>query len=214
MKLCKENPTFAYKINVENTFNLIERFVELGSKIIFFSTNLVFNGLNPFPDEKCNPSPLCEYGRLKFETEKKIIGLSNNVSIVRLSKVIDRNMQLFDRWKNQFLLNEKVKAFINYKISPISMNYLSNAMGQLLRNWTPGILHLSSHDEISYFEVAKFIAKKNGFKEDLVDPQTVECSDLFMDSIPYYVSLDMRYTAKMLNINIPSFHEALSFYNR
>ncbi|EMO45723.1 SDR family oxidoreductase [Leptospira santarosai] len=213
VKACKENPILAYKVNVEQTVALIERLIEFESKIIFFSTSLVFNGLNLNPKENDIVSPECEYGRLKCETEKKILSFCNNVSIVRLSKVIYKVFPLFDKWKYRLSLNEKVNAFDNYSISPISIEYLVHAMSELLKNWTSGILHLSSSDEITYFEIAKSIAKSSGFKESLIVPQAAKPSDIFMDYVPRHVSLDMSYTANTLNITIPSFYDALSFYN-
>ncbi|EMM95006.1 RmlD substrate binding domain protein [Leptospira interrogans serovar Zanoni str. LT2156] len=122
-------------------------------------------------------------------------------------------MPLFDKWKNQLLRNEKVYAFSNYSISPISIKYFNDAMAQLLKNWTPGILHLSSFDEITYFEVAKCVAKYFGFKEDLIVAQLAKADDISMDYVPMNVALDMNYTANALNITIPSFFDALSFYN-
>ncbi|MCH5433772.1 sugar nucleotide-binding protein [Leptospira interrogans] len=213
VKICKENPILTYKVNVEHTVALIKKLIKSGSKIIFFSTSLVFNGLHPNPKEKDIVSPICEYGRLKSETEKKILNLSDNVSIIRMTKVIHKGMPLFDKWKNQLLRNEKVHAFSNYSISPISIKYLNDAMAQLLKNWTPGILHLSSFDEITYFEVAKCVAKYFGFKEDLIVAQLAKADDISMDYVPMNVALDMNYTANALNITIPSFFDALSFYN-
>ncbi|TQE84053.1 sugar nucleotide-binding protein [Leptospira noguchii] len=213
VKACKENPGLAYKVNVEHTVALIERLIEFGSKIIFFSTSLVFNGLNFNPKESDTVSPECEYGHLKCETEKKILNFGDSVSIVRLSKVVHKVFPLFDKWRQHLSLNEKINVFDNYSISPISIEYLVHAMSELLKNWTSGVLHLSSSDEITYFEIAKSIAKSSGFKESLIVPQAAKASDIFLDYIPRHVSLDMNYTANALNITIPSFYDALSFYN-
>ncbi|EMO08161.1 RmlD substrate binding domain protein [Leptospira borgpetersenii str. Noumea 25] len=127
--------------------------------------------------------------------------------------MIHKEMPLFDKWKHHFSFNEKISAFDNYSISPISIEYLIYAMKHLLENWTSGILHLSSSDEITYFEIAKSIAKYSGFKESLVVPQTAKADDIFMDYVPMHASLDMNYTASALNITRPSFYDALSFYN-
>ena len=84
---CRSHPEESRKINVENTINIASKLVDKGTAIIFPSTNLVFDGLQPLCKVDDSVCPPTEYGRQKDETDKGLIKLGGNIVLVRCTKI-------------------------------------------------------------------------------------------------------------------------------
>ena len=96
--------------------------------------------------------------------EDKILD-SNLNSVVRLTKVLDQKSDLVFDWIKKIKNEETIEAFDNIKISPISRNFVSDFINDWCSNiYNQNIFHLSSDIEISYFDLAKIIAKKTSSK--------------------------------------------------
>lgn len=81
---CETHKEEAHKINVEGTRNVIDACFEIGTKIIFTSSNAVYDGNNPPYNEKSKTNPLDVYGRTKVEGEELIRKSSSPHIILRL----------------------------------------------------------------------------------------------------------------------------------
>src|SRR5437867_1188785 len=69
---CQENPSLARKVNVEATTRLVELAADI--PFIFFSSDLVFDGLQGNYDESAQPNPLSVYAETKIAAEQ--VGLA------------------------------------------------------------------------------------------------------------------------------------------
>lgn len=81
---CERNPEEAYKVNIEGTQNIIKAAKGVNAKIIFISSNAVYDGVNPPYDETIIPNPVDVYGKTKLEGEKEIFKSGLDFCILRL----------------------------------------------------------------------------------------------------------------------------------
>ncbi|HBL16166.1 MAG TPA: NAD(P)-dependent oxidoreductase [Elusimicrobia bacterium] len=82
---CEGDPEAAQQVNVEGTELLARAAAERGARMIFISTDLVFDGKKP-PYRECDPpSPLCVYSRGKVEAERLVRELVPESLTLRLS---------------------------------------------------------------------------------------------------------------------------------
>lgn len=89
---CEDNPEQAYAINVEGTKNIAIACKSVQAKLLFFSTEQVFNGnpeCGPY-DENCLPLPNTVYGKTKWEAEQLLPTIFNDFWILRLTWLFDR----------------------------------------------------------------------------------------------------------------------------
>jgi len=70
---CELNPEESYKNNVSSVKNLIEACSPLSIPIVFTSTDLVFDGINPPYSESDKVNPLMIYGKHKVDSENLLI---------------------------------------------------------------------------------------------------------------------------------------------
>ena len=80
----KADPEGSERLNVGVTRMLAVNAAELGSGMLYISTDYVFDGTNPpyYPD--CRPNPLNFYGRTKLEGEKAVQEVVDNHIILRV----------------------------------------------------------------------------------------------------------------------------------
>ena len=85
---CEENKELAWEINVIGTKNILDCSREFKSKLVYISTDYVFDGKNNPYDELDQPNPLNYYGQTKFESEKLISSLDDYL-IIRTAWIND-----------------------------------------------------------------------------------------------------------------------------
>ena len=79
----RRDPDTATRVNVDATKVLAQVAVELGSRLVFASTDMVFAGNSAPYREDAVARPLSHYGRTKVESEAAILG-NDRVTVVRL----------------------------------------------------------------------------------------------------------------------------------
>ena len=80
--LCENDPEMAWKSNVELTRRLCE--FASGTALIFFSTDLVFDGRKGNYSETDAVNPLTAYGRTKAEAERIVLANPRH-TVIRLA---------------------------------------------------------------------------------------------------------------------------------
>ena len=75
---CERKPEETARVNVEATCILADKLVKAGTRIIFLSSNQVFDGTSPYPSPMDSISPITEYGIQKAETERRLLSLFPN----------------------------------------------------------------------------------------------------------------------------------------
>src|SRR3989338_4077118 len=72
----------AHAINVDGTRYLYNAVQKINKKMIYISTDFVFDGVSPPFDEESKPNPVGYYGQTKYEGEQT---LADDAMIVRIS---------------------------------------------------------------------------------------------------------------------------------
>ncbi len=80
---CFDRPADAERINVDVTRQLAELASEWNGRLVFVSTDLVFDGQQGSYDESAEARPTTMYGRTKFAAERVVLGFSGG-AVVRL----------------------------------------------------------------------------------------------------------------------------------
>ena len=89
--LCEQNPQYSRKLNVEATIKLMNHCINKNKKIIFFSTEFIYNGSKGNYNEQDHPDPINLYGQQKLEVENFIKNNSSKYSILRIAKTYTNN---------------------------------------------------------------------------------------------------------------------------
>ena len=120
---CETHPDELALLNVESTRNLAERSLECGTRVVYYSSDYVFDGVGGPYTEEDEPSPINVYGRTKLEAENLLRTSCPDALIIRTTAVFawDRTspnfaMQVWDRLLHVKLLSEL--EFLMQQVAP------------------------------------------------------------------------------------------------
>lgn len=194
MAACASDPEGTAYINVEQTSTLIDKLLTHGVYVLFLSTNQVFDGHEPHVLPDAPYSPISEYGRQKARTETALrehMARGASAAILRLAKVISSNMPLIHGWIGELSAGRPVKAFADMRLAPTAVDLVSNTIGALLRDRLSGVFQLTGPRDVSYAEVAHFLAGRLGAPRTLVNETTAHSAGQPEGATPRHTTLDL-----------------------
>jgi len=185
---CETHPEEAWKVNVEGTRNVAEACKKVGAKVIFISTDYVFDGTKGYYTEEDTPNPLSYYAKTKLEAEKTIQSLDVNYIIARPSVIYGWNPNEvsglksssgksvnFVVWALQKLeKGEEIKAVTDQYSSPTLADNLAEALLIMASSEKQGIYHTAGKDCVNRYEFTLKIAEVFGLDKSLIKPVTSE----------------------------------------
>jgi len=169
---CDKNPEKCYAINVTGAVNIAEACRDAGARMIFLSTEQVFNG-NPESGpykETDTPVPDTMYGKNKLEAEGLIREILDDLIVLRFTwmfGVPDRfrpvvNNVFWDTVKS-VMRNEPVKVPSNEYRGLTYVNELTDQFDRIM-NLPPGTYHVGAGNDKSRYEIVCLIMKELGLE--------------------------------------------------
>jgi len=158
---CEQRPDESLLINVTAPAKFAAWLAELGTHLVFLSTNAVFSGTAARQDAATPPDGASAYGRQKALAERTLSSITGRLSIVRFGKVIGSTTQPLSSWIDTFEHNGDVEAFDDMPFAPISIDAATKALA-LVADQRPTILQLTASDDMTYFEAASYLAGRMG----------------------------------------------------
>ncbi|MBI2045153.1 NAD-dependent epimerase/dehydratase family protein [Candidatus Pacearchaeota archaeon] len=199
---CELSPDLAKRINVGGIRNII---LQRPKKIIFFSTDAVFDGEKReyFEDDLLNPVNF--YGRTKSEAEKIVASINNHL-IIRTSRLYGVSGQKFvNTIINNLIEGRQVKSPADTKGNLTFIDDLSNAVLSLVNSGKSGIYHLAG-DSYSFYDAANKIAEIYGFDKSLVEKVDKTYFDSKVNRVSVVLNTDK---AARIGIKVRPFSDVL-----
>lgn len=165
-----------WRLNVEVTRNISRIAQELGTKIIYFSTDFVFDGEEgPYDEEDKTASKENEiswYGWTKLKAEEEVIASGAKYLVARIAYPYRAKYNL----KLDFVRNmiQKLEAdslysmFEDQFLTPTFIDNISRALVILIRENQEGIWHVVDNTILSSYHAAQDVAEVFRFSKDKV----------------------------------------------
>jgi dTDP-4-dehydrorhamnose reductase len=172
---CEINPTLASAVNTHGATDVAKAAASAGSKLLFVSTDYVFDGRNTSPYETSDRrNPINIYGKTKAEAEERIIAILPDCCIVRTSWLFGPGGKCFpDTMLNLAASRPEIDVVNDQRGCPTYTLDLSDAIIQLCRAGAQGIVHCTNSGDCSWYEFASEILREAGLKT-VVRPTTSE----------------------------------------
>jgi dTDP-4-dehydrorhamnose reductase len=167
---CRSWPDECRHVNVDATCELGRRLIDAGARIVFLSTNMVFDGGMPFTPATAARCPRTVYGRMKAEAEERLLSLGKDTTIVRLTKVIGRTLPVIDRWRESLDRGEPIRPLTDLVFAPVSLDLATTAIAAAVRETLGPILQVSARADVSYADVAVHLARLWGAPAQFLQP--------------------------------------------
>ena len=162
------------KVNVEGTRNLVDASIEVGAKIIYMSTDYVFDGKKEgYYTEEDEVNPMSVYGRTKYEGEEEIRRNPNHF-ITRISWVFGLNGNNFIKTMLKLSDSKTELNVVDDQVgSPTYTVDLSKLLVEMAQTDKYGTYNVNNEGYCSWAEFAKYIMESNG-KTTKINPVTTE----------------------------------------
>jgi len=170
---CEDRPAETFRLNTEAPERIGEVAQQQGAKLVFYSTDYIFDGLNGPYSEEAGKSPVSIYGRAKAEAEDAIEKVLEDFLIIRTTVVYgwdptSRNfaMQVYQKLQ----VGMPMEAAEDQWGNPTLVDYLAEASVRLVQQETRGIVNVVGKDLLSRSQFAKVLARVFGLDPELIKP--------------------------------------------
>jgi dTDP-4-dehydrorhamnose reductase len=170
---CQVHQDVARRLNVEVTAELADLCGRAGAKMVFLSTDTVFDGHRGDYAEDDPPAPINYYAETKVAAEEIVADRVADGVIARLALVVGlpvlgvgnsslaRMTRGLEEGREQGMFVEEIRT-------PIDVITLGQALLELAGRELTGCFHLAGNDVLNRLEIGLQIAETFGYSKDLV----------------------------------------------
>lgn len=184
LEKCEREPLEAHRQNTQPLEALCSWAKQSRAKVVFISTDGVFDGTQGNYTETDEPNPINVYGQTKWDAEKIVLGCPDSL-ILRIA--VPYGTQLSGK---KFLPNtiaklkasEQVTGATDLIRSPTLIDDIGEAVLCLLRKDAVGIYHTTGTTGLSLYDAARTIARVFDYDQSLV--KTFLSTDIKINGVP------------------------------
>ena len=162
-------------INTEGPKNVLEACKKTNSKLVFMSTDFIFDGISKEGNynENDTPNPLSYYAKTKNDAEQAIIKSEIEFTICRTAVLYgwNKNKHNFITWIiSKLQQNEPIQIVTDQLNSPTFVKNLAEILIKLIEKDAKGIYHTVGDCTLNRYEMALKCAEVFSLKKDLISP--------------------------------------------
>ena len=159
---CEDHEDESYQKTIQSTKNLISIAKKTGAKLIFISTDYVFDGNNGPYDEGHSTNPISVYGKHKLEGEELALASNPENLSIRITNVYGREarnknfvMRLIDNINKGNAMELKL-PFDQYA-TPVNALDIARSLYHLIVDNKKGVYNIASTDYVNRVQLAQKI---------------------------------------------------------
>lgn len=192
---CERQPELAARVNQRATELLAEACAARGARLVFCSTDQVFDGSRGGWAEGDAPRPLHVYGRSKLAAEAAVAALGGLGTRLRLALVYGDSpagaRSFHEQIRAALEAGTPLRLFEDEFRSPLHVDDVVQAILELLPRRDRPLLHLGGPERVSRLEMGQAAARRFGWPASRIEPaRLAERSDPVPR--PADLSLDTR----------------------
>lgn len=204
-----------HAVNVNGTRNLANACKKVDCKMIYISTDYVFNGqgTEPWNPDCKDYAPLCVYGKTKLDGELAVSSILDKYFIVRIAWVFGVNGKNFIKTMLNIGKKYDTVRVVNDQIGTPTYTYdLARLLVDMAETEKYGYYHATNEGGfISWYDFACEIFKQTGYTTNVVPVTTAEYG-LSKAARPFNSRLDKSKLTENGFKPLPAWQDALSRY--
>ncbi len=172
---CEREPDLAQKVNVDVTAFLADLFAD--RRMVFFSTDLVFNGRKGHYTEADTPDPLGIYARTKAEAEAAVLKLPNHLVIrTSLNGGISptRNRGFNEALELAWSQGKRTRLFADEFRCPIAAPVTARATLELALSDASGLYHVAGAERLSRLQIGELLAARHPELNPMIEASSLK----------------------------------------
>jgi len=209
---CQRNPQLAHRVHVDGTRNVARAAAGAGARLVYISTDHLWDGTQSLVDEETPPYPINVYAETKLAGEEIALQADDTTLSIRTN--------FFGRgrpWRRSFSdwildqLNEgtPLNMFTDVFFTPIALDYLTKHLIALVDKGSTGILHVAGGERLSKYDFAVKLATAAGYDADAIRRASLGTVGLLAPR-PHDMSLATGRAAAILECPMPSADDSIA----
>jgi len=170
---CEKNPSEADAVLVQGTRNILDAAASLDVKVVFISSDYVFDGASGPYSEQDPPRPISVYGRAKLAAEELVLAHASGYLIIRTTAVFSwmpgtKNfaMQIWEKLRH----GQTIMVPNDQWCNPTLADYLAEACIALAQAGDNGIYNVVGRDWMTRESMAGALARTMALDPALIRP--------------------------------------------
>ena len=166
---CESDPRRAFEVNRDGAVNVAEAAKSFGAKLLFLSSDYVFDGKKSSPYETGDQrNPQSVYGRSKAEAEERLLEILPAVCIARTSWLFGTDGKCFPDTILKLAATRPALDVVNdQRGCPTYTVDLARAIIELCRKDASGIVHVTNSGDCTWFDFAGEIITDAGLRTEV-----------------------------------------------
>ncbi len=166
-----EQADCAQRVNVEGTRAVTEAAHAAGARVVFTSTDMVFDGAAAPYDEFAAPRPLSQYGRTKLAAEPIVLGYARGL-VVRPALMFGLPAlpmpTTFGRQLAALRDGEPLRLFEDEFRTPVWLEDVARILRLLAEREAVGLVHLPGPQRLSRLDMGLAMAEARGYATESI----------------------------------------------
>ncbi len=210
---CESHPDQAQLVNADAPREIAKACHTLGTRLVFFSTDYVFDGRRGPFNERRRPQPLNVYGRTKLAGERYVVAAHPKALVIRTSANFGWNRSRRKTNSVTWILEllrrrQPVPLFMDQRVSPSYAPAAARSTFDLLDRGAGGIFHVATRSYTTRLEMGLEICEVFRLPKELLKATRLADAEL-KASRPSDSSLDVGKVERFLDMRSPTFRDAL-----
>ncbi|WP_214103845.1 SDR family oxidoreductase [Acrocarpospora catenulata] len=158
---CESDPRLAMRVNVEGTSHVAEACARLDARLVYISSDYVFDGRRGGYRESDAPNPVSVYGLTKLAGER-LAALVPSHLVVRTSWLYGGACDQVAELTAALRAGERPALIDDQFSGPTHVDELARALVWLLRHPYTGTIHAANGGRASWYDVGREVARHLG----------------------------------------------------
>jgi len=209
----ERNPDRAFEVNAEGTEQVAVAAKEQGSRLVYVSTDYVFDGKGAMPYREGDATgPLSIYGRSKLEGERRVASACpEDFIIVRTGWLYGHGRGCVDWARARLVASEELPLVDDQRGSPTYAGDLADALLELATGAHRGVFHFVNQGEATWLDLGRAVAEELGHDRATLTPIRDEALGRPAPR-PAYSALSVDHYEKTTGTRVRPWREALKAY--
>jgi len=170
----------AFKINVDGVRNVTDACMIAKKKLIYISTDFVFDGLIEPPNkykEDDKPNPLNWYATTKYKGEEVVINSKISFAIIRIAypyraDEFPLKKDFVHAVMGRLSQNLPITAVTDHIMTPTFIDDIAYGIDAIIRKNAEGIFHVVGSQSLSPYDAFILMADRFGYDKNLITKTT------------------------------------------
>jgi len=213
VRFCEHAPTAAWETNTWVTTSLCEICLKQKVRLVFLSSDMVFDGVQGNYSESDPPNPINFYGWTKLAAEKRVADLGDLAVIARSNLTYGQAssggmsfsqevIEAVQAGKPYYLFADQFRSFL-------SVQNLADCLWELAAGDFSGIIHLGGTEPTDRYSFALKLAQRVGLNPDLLILSSASTAG-FEHDYPRNNTFDLALASRVLKTRLLGLDEGLA----